>query len=596
MIPMPDLEPTRMSSGTESGPRPCVFEPPAWNWSKSDDTGWWVRADWAAALLRDGRLPLDEWKKSGQLTTVKRGPHRVVYRADLPEGSVYVKHFLVPNFRAKARQWFRSGKGRNEGRRAAKLEAIGVPTITPVALGERRVNKFLLENYLVTKEIANTLPLDEFVERRLPLMPLDRQGRLRRDLARVLADLTARLHDAGFVHQDFHPGNLLIRIEPDDSLRLAVIDLDALRVTRRLSWADVRENLALLNHYFWIRCNRSDRYRFLHAYLKARREPTAPGARELSRDIDRSTRAWAERLWRRWGRRCWSRNKYFTTYRREGIWAVASRNLDALSVEQIIADPEAFFARDDTVILKDSRTALVAESTVMVKGRPTRVIYKRFNVKKTLEVLLNLIRPSRAGRAWQAGQHLKSRGLPTPENLAYVVKTGWGPLGRWFTGRAYLVQIKADPSITLGDYARQVLADASDEVRRRQINRLTLALASLLRVLHERSMSDRDLKAANILIVGDPEAEEIALTLIDLVGVQLKHPLPQGRRLQNLARLQISLSDVPGRTRTDALRFLRAYLPWGLSPRNDWKGLWRKVARLIDSKEERNRRRGRPLS
>jgi hypothetical protein len=86
------------------------------------------------------------------------------------------------------------------------------------------------------------------------------------------------------------------------------------------------------------------------------------------------------------------------------------------------------------------------------------------------------------------------------------------------------------------------------------------------------------------------------LTLIDLVGVQLIHPLPQGRRLQNLARLQISLSDVPGRTRTDALRFLRAYLPWGLSPRNDWKGLWRKVARLIDSKEERNRRRGRPLS
>ena len=60
-----------------------------------------------------------------------------------------------------------------------------------------------------------------------------------------------------------------------------MIDLDALRVTRRLSWADVRENLALLNHYFWIRCNRSDRYRFLHAYLKARREPTAPSAREL---------------------------------------------------------------------------------------------------------------------------------------------------------------------------------------------------------------------------------------------------------------------------------------------------------------------------
>ena len=593
---MPDLEPTRLSPGTENGPRPCVFEPPAWNWSKSDDTGWWVRADWASALLLEGRLPLDEWKKSGRLTTVKRGPHRVVYRADLPEGSVYVKHFLVPNFRAKARQWFRSGKGRNEGRRAAKLEAIGVPTITPVALGERRVRRFLLENYLVTKEIADTLPLDEFVERRLPLMPADRQGRLRRDLARVLADLTARLHDAGFVHQDFHPGNLLIRLEPDDSLRLAVIDLDALRVTRRLSWADVRENLALLNHYFWIRCNRSDRYRFLHAYLKARREPTAPGPRGLSKEIERSTRAWAERLWKRWGRRCWGKNKYFNIHRRPGIWAVASRDLDASSVDQIVADPEAILTREETVILKDSRTALVAETTLMVKGRPTRVIYKRFNPKKPLETLLNLVRPSRAARSWQAAQHLKSRGLPTPQNLAYVVKTGWGPLGRWLTRQAYLVAIKAEPSITLGDYTRDILPLAPLEERRERIARLTIALARLLRVLHERSISDRDLKAANILIEGDPDAEEVALTLIDLVGVQLLHPLPQGRRLQNLARLQISLADVPGRTRTDALRFLRAYLPWGLSPRNDWKGLWRKVARLIDYKEEKNRRRCRPLS
>ena len=143
---MPDLEQFRPPSGTGDDAPGGVFQPPAWNWSKADDTGWWVRADWDNALLEGGRLRLDEWRRSGLLTTVKRGPHRVVYRADLAEGSVYVKHFLVPNLRAKARQWFRSGKGRNEGRRAAKLEAIGVPTITPVALGERRVRHFLLEN------------------------------------------------------------------------------------------------------------------------------------------------------------------------------------------------------------------------------------------------------------------------------------------------------------------------------------------------------------------------------------------------------------------------------------------------------------------
>ncbi|WP_435017516.1 lipopolysaccharide kinase InaA family protein [Tundrisphaera sp. TA3] len=596
---MPDLDPTRSPTAPRKGPRSGVFRPPMWSWEKADDTGWWVRTDWSQALLRDGRLPLDEWKRDGRLRTVKRGPHRVVYRADLAEGPVYVKHFLVPNLRAKARQWFRAGKGRNEGRRAAKLEAIGVPTITPVALGERRVGKFLLENFLVTKEIPNTVPLDEFVERRMPLMSEARQGKLRRDLARVLADLTARLHDAGFVHNDFHPGNVLIRIEADDSLRLAVIDLDALRVARRLSWSDVRENLALLNHYFWSRCNRSDRFRFLKAYLKARSEASTPGARGLARSIEQATRVWAERLWRRWGRRCWGRNKYFTTYQGPNARAIASRDLDASVVQSLIADPEAPLRRDGTVILKESRTAVVAEMTLPVKGRPTRVIYKRFNAKKPMEVLLNLVRPSRAGRAWQAGQHLRSRGLPTPQNLAYIVQPGvrrWNWLSRHLTRRAYLLTIKAEPSVTLGDYAKLVLPSASPEHRRERIECLTLGLARLLRTLHDRSISDRDLKAANILIVGDPDGPEPELTLIDLVGVQLLYPLPAGRRLQNLARLQISLADVPGRTRTDSLRFLRAYLPWGLTPENDWKGIWRKIARLIDSKEERNRRRGRPIS
>lgn len=598
IVPMPNLEPPPTPAARPDVPGACgaVFCPPAWNWAKADDTGWWVRTDWAGVLLRDGRLPLDEWKRSGRLTTVKRGPHRVVYRADLAEGSVYVKHFLVPNFRAKARQWFRSGKGRNEGRRAAKLEAIGVPTITPVALGERRVRKLLMENFLITEEIPDTLPLDEFVERRLPLMAEARQAKLRRDLARTLADLTARLHDAGFVHQDFHPGNLLLHLGPDDSLRLAVIDLDALRQIRNLGWAEVRENLALLNHYFWTRCNRSDRYRFLKAYLLARREPAAPGARVLARAIERSTRVWAERLWSRWGRRCWGRNKYFFTERSFGARMIASRDLDGATARRLLLDPEAPARADGSIVLKDSRTAVVAETTIAVKGRPTRVIWKRFNSKKPLERLLNWVRRSRAARAWQAGQHLKSRGIATPDNLAYLVVDPTGPFGWLGARREYLVQVKAEPSITLGDYARDHLPLLADADRRDQIRAFTLALARLLRTLHDRSLSNRDLKAANILILGDPTSLEPILSLIDLVGVRLQHPLPQGRRLQNLARLQISLADVPGRTRTDSLRFLRAYLPWGLTPRNDWKGIWRRIERLTESKEGKNRRRGRPLS
>lgn len=575
-----------------------MFGPPEWQWAQSGDVGWWVRADWQRALLGHGGLRLDEWRQKGQLAVVKKGPHRVVYRVDLPEGAVYVKHYLVPGWRSKVRQWLRRGKGRNEGRRTSYLDAIGIPTVTPIALGEQRKKKFLFENYLITPAIPDAVPLDEFVESRLPSWPPVRRARVARYLAEALGVLTARMHDAGFVHQDFHPGNVLVRIDADDRPTLTMIDLDALRVSRRLSWDDAQQNLALLNHYFWLRSNRTDRRRFLASYLAARRS-SPPDVKAFARGIESSTRSWAEQLWRRWGKRCQGTNKYFKKLRGPHAWSVASRDLDRTEVYALLDDPDAPFRRPDAVILKQSRTATVAETTMTVGGRPARVIYKRFQRKKWLDPLLTYFRPSRAWQAWQAGQHMASRAVPTPANLAFIARTRAfrdDPLFWYLPHETYLVTLKADPAVTLFDYARERLHRLDPAARRERVQVITLALARLLRTLHERSLSDRDLKTSNILITGDPESENVTLSVIDLVGVRLIHPLPQHRRVQNLTRLHLSLADVPGRTRTDALRFLRAYLPWGLSPHNDWKRLWREIEAASRTKRERNRRRGRELS
>jgi tRNA A-37 threonylcarbamoyl transferase component Bud32 len=575
-----------------------MFKPPEWEWTQAGDVGWWTRPGWAPRLLSPDGLRLEEWRAEGVLTTVKAGPHRVVYRVDLPDGALFIKHYLVPDYRAMFRQWFRRGKGRNEGKRCRLLASIGVPTIEPIALGEQRRRKFLFENFLVTCEVPGTLPLDEFLEDRLDELPEPLRSQTRQRVACSLAVLTARLHNAGLTHIDFHPGNVLIRLGRDRQPELTMIDLDALRQSRRLSWAQAGQNLALLDHYFWLRSSRGDRHRFLRTYLRNRTDQP-PDARAFGRSIEDSTRTWAERLWRRWGRRCRGTNKYFRKVKGGHCWAVASRDLDVSEVDALLRDPDGPFRRTGTFVLKNSRTSTVAEATMQVDGEPTRVIYKRFNRKKWIDPWLNLFRPSRAWRSWQAGHDMASRAIPTPRNLAYLARRRpfWSrPLSCLLPYETYLVTLREENAITLLDYVHDVLPALPEGERKSSLRRLNLALAHLLRALHERSLSHRDLKASNILVYLDATDPDGLLSLIDLAGVRLITPVPESRRHQNLARLSVSLNGIPGRTRTETLRFLRAYLPWGLSPLSNWKAVWRSTARAIEVKQVRNRRRGRPLS
>ena len=565
------------------------------------------------SLLDHAGLRLPHWLSAGQAHIVKQGPHRIVYRVELPGLSFYLKHNRVTDTRTWIRQLVRPSKARQEFDRALAVAGRGVPTAAPLALGEQPA-RHGGESYLVTRSLEGCEPLNVFLARTMPQLDPPRRTLVRQRLCEELGRLVARIHEAGILHNDFHAGNLLVHLGDDDAITLYLIDLDAVRVGNPLDWPTTLDNLVMLNSWFVLRVNRADRLRFWKAYFDSRGLGSwEKGAHVLRRHLDIAQdieqRTWQFNLdfWRRRDARCLKNNRYYRRVRSHGVVGHAVTDLDRASLTALLNDPDEPFRRPGVRLLKDGRSSTVAELEMAVDCKVRKVIYKRFRVTNWYDPLTALVRRTAALRSWIHGQGFRERALPTARTLAVLHRSRCG-----FWTEGYLLTEKIDDAQELhGHLASLQELPASERIP--LLRRLIDRTAHIIRDLHERQLSHRDLKASNILVRRldappitaaplDPHKPlnllhmpEASVWLIDLVGVELFRCLPRRRKLQNLARLNASFHHKGHISRSDRLRFLRTYLHGDLHGRENWKSWWRLIERATEVKAARNHRRGRPL-
>jgi tRNA A-37 threonylcarbamoyl transferase component Bud32 len=559
---------------------------------------WHVAPGCQQLLFGPDGLRLDEWLRGGLAQVVKHGPHRTVYRVALPGLHVHLKHYRLADLRAWLRQLLRPAKARIEFERALAVAARQVPTIVPVALGERLRGGSLRDSFLITHSLENTESVSDFIEKTLPQCAAPRRVRLAHRLATALGQFVARLHDAGIVHQDLHAANLLVRVEPGDWPSLHLIDLHAVDVRRPLAWAASRGNLVMLNRWFVLRVSRTDRYRFWRAYCRARGEVRGcwltgrriplhtwrrPEVSDLARDLE--VRTWRSnlRFWDHRDQRCQERNRRYDIIRTAAMRGFAVHDVAKSALTKFLSDPDAPFQQPGTILLKASRSSNVAEFDLPIHDRPRPVIYKRFRITSRWDSWVALLRRTPTIRSWIFGHGLLERCLPTARPLAMFHRHRAG-----LACEGYLLTEKIIDAADLHQYLESLAALPAFE-RRRRLHHTIEQIARLIRDLHQRQIAHRDLKAGNILIAKERP------WLIDLVGLSLHRRLPAQRRMQNLTRLHVSACQHSGLTRTDKLRFLATYLQWGLHGRAGWKTWWRTIETATRRKIERNRRRGRPL-
>ncbi len=553
---------------------------------------WCLTPDADAVLGPDGPN-LERWVAMGAAEVVKTGPHRTVYRVSLPGGTVYVKHCRISGIRAWVREVLRPAKARLEFENALALAERGVPAVLPLAWGGPD-SHWPGESFLVTRSRDGVVPFVHFTEHVLPdLHPVARDA-ARRQLARALGQFLARLHDAGVIHPDPHPGNLLVELPPSHVPRFYLIDLHDVRVSCPLSWTESRANLILFNRWFQLRVSRTDRARFWHSYRRSRQFLPLPAPErwaDQAREVERGTAASNLRFWAGRVSRCLGRNRHFKAVSANTVSGYAVRDLPGEFLAELLADPAAALARPGGRRLKDSPTSTVAEFVIQTAEGPKAVVLKRVLLRRWLDTLKNLLRRSPALRSWVAGHALRDRWLPTPRPLAVLHQSRWG-----FPAEGFLLTEKVPNPIGLPE-AVASLQKLLPRDRERRFRVWSARIARMVRTMHDRAISHRDLKAPNVILEGAATHPDCATpVLIDLVGVRVGRAVPFRQRAKELARLNASFLNSRLVTRTDRLRFLRMYLGAGEElGMGGWRVWWAAIREATAAKIAKNQRTGRPL-
>ena len=514
-------------------------------------------------------------KLDGESVVVKSNLQRTISRVALPGGTVYVKTCRANTLRSWAREVLRPAKAKLEFDNALSLARLGIATVEPLAWGSRS-RTWPGESVLITRERAGAQPFEDYFGRTITT----RSNRERFSVFREFGAFLAKLHEAGVTHPDPHPGNFLIEFDSANRPQFVLMDLHAIRFGEPLDWPQSRDNLTVLNRWFQLRASSADRLRFWKAY-RSRRKSLSDDA--SPREIERATAESNNRFWTARLARYRGNNRDSHKVRGPAARGFVLRELPPKLVSSWLADPDRPFQLPNARILKDSPSSTVAEFPL----EDRTVIYKRFRINTWPKLLKNALRRSQAMRSWLFGNNVRDRGLPTARPLAAFEHTRFG------IPRAGYVAFEKVPDAKELDRAVAELTRWTEGERRLILENWCARIGRLLRTMHERQVSHRDLKAANILMSGTDPLAAIPV-LIDLVGVEVGRAVPEAIRVRDLARLNVSFLATPIVRHRHRRQLLQTYL--GPADRGEWKRWWKAIAAATREKVERNARIGRPIA
>lgn len=473
----------------------------------------------------------------GNGEVLRATPHRRVLRA-IGRCPLIVKHFAPRGLTAKLKTFFRRSPALREWSALRRAAGLGLPVPRPVALGWRREG-LQRESFLVTEAVNDGIDVTAclFGKRRLAVLR-------HHEIVRAAALVIRRMHDAGIFHKDLHLDNLIAG-SINGSPTVHLIDFQRVAFYRCLRPRLRARNLAMLNGGC-VEAARTDRLRFLKSYLSDN-STCAADWRGLAAQLEAMGQRHRRRIWRSRRKRCLAENRDFTKIRWGNFAGVARRD-QYHGFEDVWHEAERRFSRP--VIAGDPY-----KRTLAPINTADRAFYvARYRQPGLADAIGNLGGASAARRAWVAGNSAVAAGIPLVNPVAWL---------EWRRGPWLLDSYVVSESAKGTDLADTLIGYAGDLHAKR---RLIEGFARYIARLHGCDLAIRPLTGKEVIVAS--ENSRFVFALVDFSGL-ISKPLSRQSRIEQLHALGQTFGESAAISKTDRLRFLRAYLGRRFS--SEWK-------------------------
>jgi tRNA A-37 threonylcarbamoyl transferase component Bud32 len=473
---------------------------------------------------------------------------KTVVKREREEG-IFIKKYNAPHSAFdKVKYIFRNSKGIREWRIGNKLLRMGIPTIFPLAVGERRERGLLKEGYLFTRALDNSQPLNEYLLKGFEGTPDKDRALEKWGVINSLARLVKKIHDAGIFHLDLHSGNILIKKIDRESPSLYLIDLHRVRIQNKLSHRQIIFNLAQLNVSLSSFATRSDKFRLLKAYAEGKDEfGSKKDFRKKLLLIKKFTKRIINRHFKSRTKRCLQESSSFSIRRENNQRIYFQKSFQIDDLLKIIEKHK----RGDSRLLKSSPETVV--SSVLLESKE-RFCVKQYRYRGFFNVLKNLFRSPPARRCWINGNGLIVRKIPTASPYALVEERFL-----FFTKESYIIMENLSDALGIDRYFLKYFSSPLPREKTLEKKKLISSFAKKVSELHNQGIYHSDLKAGNIMVrKAEEDGENWRFYFIDNDKIAFKKKISLQMRAKNLA--QINTSTFRCVNRTDKLRFFNEYI------------------------------------